>query len=266
MYRPFFGFARPPFERDLPADQLFRAPALDELHARLCYLAETRGIGVVHSEPGCGKTTALRRFKEALHPDQVRIVYLHDTSVNAADLYRQLALELGIEPHWSRAMTFRAIQQEVVRLAAERRLTVLLIIDEAHRLRADVLAELPLLTNFEWDSGARLALLLCGQVGLRQRLRMADLEALNQRITVRYALRGLDREATRLYLEHRLRVAGVDRPVFSEPAIEALFNASQGVFRRIDALAHNALGAAAAARARIVDADHVVSAAEELRA
>ena len=178
MYRPFFGFARPPFERDLPADQLFRAPALDELHARLCYLAETRGIGVVHSEPGCGKTTALRRFKEALHPDQVRIVYLHDTSVNAADLYRQLALELGIEPHWSRAMTFRAIQQEVVRLAAERRLTVLLIIDEAHRLRADVLAELPLLTNFEWDSGSRLALLLCGQAGLRQRLRMAELEAL----------------------------------------------------------------------------------------
>lgn len=266
MYRPFYGFSRAPFERDLPADQLFRAPPLDELHARLCYLAETRGIGFVYSEPGCGKTTALRRFREALHPDQVRIVYLHDTSVNAADLYRQLALELGIEPHWSRAMTFRAIQHEVARLAKERRLTVLLIIDEAHRLRPDVLTELPLLTNFEWDSGARLALLLCGQVGLRQRLRMAELEALAQRITVRYALRGLDRDATRLYLEHRLRVAGVDRPVFAEPAIEAIFNASQGVFRRIDALAHHALTASATARARIVDADHVVSAAEELRA
>lgn len=266
MYRPFYGFSRAPFERDLPADQLFRAPALDELHARLCYLAETRSIGLVYSEPGCGKTTALRRFKDALHPDQVRAVYLHDTSVNVADLYRQLAMELGIEPHWSRAMSFRAIQQEIVRLATERRLTVLLVIDEAHRLRPDVLAELPLLTNFEWDSGARLALLLCGQVGLRQRLRMADLEALTQRITVRYALRGLDRDATRLYLEHRLRVAGVDRPVFSEPAIEAIFNASQGVFRRIDGLAHQALTAGAAARARIVDADHVVSAAEELRA
>ena len=175
-------------------------------------------------------------------------------------------MELGIAPHWSRATTFRAIQQEVVRLAAERRLTVLLIIDEAHRLRSDVLAELPLLTNFEWDSGARLALLLCGQVGLRQRLRMAELEALAQRITVRSALRGLDRDATRLHLEHRLRVTGVDRPVFSEPAIEALFKASQAGFCRIDALAHNALGAAAAARARIVDADNVVSAAAELRA
>lgn len=265
MYRTFFGFARPPFERDLPADQLFRAPALDELHARLIYLAETRSLGLVYSEPGCGKTTALRRFKEALHPDQVRVVYIHDTGVNAGDLYRQLALELGIEPQWSRAMTFRAIQQEIARLAKERRLTVLLIIDEAHRLRPDVLAELPLLANFEWDSGARLALLLCGQAGLRQRLRMAELEALAQRITVRCNLRGVDRDTTRLYLEHRLRVAGVDRPLFSEPATEAIFNASGGVFRKIDALAHNALSAGAAARARIVDADHVLLAAEEIR-
>lgn len=266
MYRTFFGFSRSPFGRDLPADQLFRAPPLDEVHARLIYLAETRSIGLLYSEPGCGKTTALRRFKEALHPDQVRVIYLYDTGVNAGDLYRQLALELGLEPRWSRAMSFRAIQQEIARLATERRLTVLLVIDEAHRLRPDVLAELPLLTNFEWDSGARLALLLCGQVGLRQRLRMAELEALAQRITIRCNLRGIDRDTTRLYLEHRLKIAGADRPIFSEPAIEAIFSASGGVFRKVDALAHNALSAGASARARIVDADHVLTAAEEIRA
>lgn len=266
MYNAFFGFARMPFERDLAPDQLFRCPTLDELHARLCLLAEMRAIGALWAGPGCGKTTALRRLLDALHPDQVRSVYVHDTAVNAADLYRQIALELGIEPHWSRAMTFRAIQQEIVRLAKERRLTVLLIIDEAHRLRPDVLAELPMLANFEWDSAARLAVLLCGQSGLRHRLRMAELEALDQRIAVRYALRGLDREGTKLYVEHRLRVAGVDRPLFAEPAIEAVYGASQGVFRKIDGLAHNALAAAAAARARIVDADHVVKAAEEVRA
>ena len=39
-----------------------------------------------------------------------------------------------------------------------------------------------------------------------------------------------------------LRIAGVDRPLFSEPAVEAVFSSSQGVFRRIDALAHHAHG------------------------
>ena len=58
----------------------------------------------------------------------------------------------------------------------------------------------------------------------------------------------------------------MDRPIFAEPAIEAIFNASGGVFRKIDALAHNALSAGAAARARIVDADHVLTAAQEIRA
>jgi type II secretory pathway predicted ATPase ExeA len=266
MYQSFYGFSRMPFERDLAPEHLFRAPSLDEVHARLGWLVETRGVGLLHGEPGCGKTTALRRLRESLHPDQVRTLYLHDTAVNAGDLYRQLALELGIEPEWSRAMTFRAIQREIVRLAKERRLTVLLVIDEAHRLRPDVLAELPLLTNFDWDSSARIALLLCGQTGLRQRLRMADLEALAQRITVRCALRGADRDTTRLYVEHRLRTAGLDRPLFSEPAVEALFGTSGGVFRRVDALAHNALSAGAASRARIVDAEHVLMAAEEIRA
>ena len=75
----------------------------------------------------------------------------------------------------------------------------------------------------------------------------------------------LDRDTTRLYLEHRLRLAGVDRPLFSDPAVEALFSGSGGLMRHIDALAHHALAAAAIRHSRIVDPDHVLSAAEELR-
>src|SRR5262249_49319341 len=99
----------------------------------------------------------------------------------------------------------------------------------------------------------------------RQALRLSHLEALAQRITVRFALRGFDRDTTRLYLEHRLRLAGADRPLFTDPAVEALFNASQGVMRRIDALAHHALAAPATPRARLIEPDHVLKAAEELR-
>jgi general secretion pathway protein A len=266
MYAPFFGFNRVPFDRHLSPDQLFRTPALDELHTRLEYLVETRSLGLLTGEPGSGKSTALRRLRDSLHPEKVRVVYLHDTAVNPADFFRQLALELGLEPHWSRALGFRSVQQEIVRLVQERHLTVLLVVDEAHHLRPDLLALLPLLTNFDWDGQNRLALLLAGQSGLRNKLRMAHLEPLAQRISVRYALPRLDRDTTRLYLEHRLRLAGVDRPLFSDPAVEALFSGSGGLMRHIDALAHHALAAAAIQRARIVDPDHVLRAAEELRA
>jgi type II secretory pathway predicted ATPase ExeA len=265
IYGPFFGFTHPPFQRTLTGDQLFRPPALEELHSRLRYLVETRAMGILTGEPGSGKSTALRRLRDELHPDQVRALYLHDTLVNAADFCRQLALQLGLQPQWSRALTFRLIQQEIQRLVQERHLTVLLVVDEAHNLRPDVLALLPLLANFDWDSTHRLAVLLAGQSGLRQLLRMAHLEALAQRITIRYALTGFDRDTTRNYLEHRLKVAGIDRPLFTSPAVEALFNTSQGVMRRLDSLAHHALAVAATARTQLVEPEHVLKAAEEIR-
>ena len=128
-----------------------------------------------------------------------------------------------------------------------------------------MLAELPLLVNFEWDSQARLALLLVGQIGLRRRLRMAALEALAQRVTVRFTLEGLDRDGTRAYLEHRLKTAGADRPIFTQQAYEAVFGASQGVMRSVDFLAHHALVSAAASKQSLVDAEHVARAAKEAR-
>jgi type II secretory pathway predicted ATPase ExeA len=265
MYRSYFGLHRHPFDREVPTEHLFAAPVLDELHARLNYLVETRGIGLVTGEPGSGKSTALRRLRDGLHPDKVRTLYIHDTAVNAADLCRQIALELCIEPHWSRAMTFRAIQAEVAHLSRERHLTVLLILDEAHRLRPDVLDLFPMLANFDLDSVGRLAILFAGQAGIRQKLRMGHLEALAQRVTIRYNLPGFDRDTTKAYIEHRLRIAGCDRPVFAAPAVEAVFNASNGLMRRIDALAHHALAAAASGKTPIVDIDHVARAAEEVR-
>lgn len=105
-----------------------------------------------------------------------------------------------------------------------------------------------------------------GQSGLRQTLRRAHLEALAQRLTVRFALRGLDRETTKLYLEHRLRQAGLERPLFTEPALEALWQASQGVMRRIDTLAHLTLAAAALERNPQIQPEHVLKATEEIRA
>jgi type II secretory pathway predicted ATPase ExeA len=111
-------------------------------------------------------------------------------------------------------------------------------------VRNDVLEDLRLLTSLAMDADKRLCLLLVGLTELRRRLAMAVHESLNQRLVVRHHLAGLGRDELEDYLTHR-RLADTEAPVFTPPAIEALFRASRGLPRRICRIAHYALTAAA---------------------
>ena len=61
------------------------------------------------------------------------------------------------------------------------------------------------------------------------------------------------------------RLAGCELPLFEPPAVEALSQASRGLPRQINRTAHYALSAAALAKARTVDAEHMQHALDELR-
>lgn len=61
MYRKVYGLASHPFEKDLEPDKLFGSQAAEELEARLRYLLQLRGIGLVTGEVGSGKTSICRR-------------------------------------------------------------------------------------------------------------------------------------------------------------------------------------------------------------
>lgn len=139
------------------------------------------------------------------------------------------------------------------------------MVDEAQHLRNDVLEDLRLLTNYEMDSQPRLCLLLVGLTELRRRLSMAVHESLAQRFVVRYHLGGLAREELPEYIAHRLRLAGTTLPLFEPAALEALYQATHGLPRKVNRLAHYALSVAALAKARQITAEHVQCAAEEVQ-
>ena len=139
-----------------------------------------------------------------------------------------------------------------------------LIIDEAHNLRNDVLEDLRLLTNFNMDADNRLCMLLVGLTELRRRLSMAVHESLSQRLVVRHHHGGLDRAELDQYLSHRLHLAGTELPLFEPPAVEAMFQASRGLPRQVNRIAHYALSAAALAKSKNVTAEHMQQALDEL--
>jgi type II secretory pathway predicted ATPase ExeA len=265
MYLTHFGFTHYPFEREPHPDELFGAVTLREAHARLLHLTELRGIGLLTGEVGSGKTTACRQLAASLHPGLFRLFYVTLSTGNVLDMYKSIAWELGLPIERNRAAAYRSIHAEVTRLSSEARQHPVLIIDEAQHLRNDVLEDLRLLTNYAMDSERRLTLLFVGLTELRRRLAMAVHESLNQRVVMRYHLTGLARDELPAYLSHRLQLAGSTLPLFEEAAIESLYQASQGLPRRLNRTAHYALSAAALAKTRQVSAAHVESALEEIR-
>ncbi len=264
MYRKHFGLTQHPFSNEIEPEELFLATSYKELEVRLAHLIDMRGIGLVTGDSGSGKTCCCRKVLHALHASLYRVLYVCLSTGNVMDLYKTISWEMGLPVERSRAALFRQIRAEVTRLVSEARCRPILVIDEAHHLRPEVLEELRLLTNYNMDAENRLCLLLLGQSELRRRLSMAVHEALSQRIVVRYHLSPLTREELPAYLTHRLRCAGTELPIFEPPAQEALFQASGGLPRKVNLLAHHALLAAALARTKSVSAEHVELALPEV--
>lgn len=265
MYLTHFGLTHYPFERALQPDELFVSNSAREAQARLQHLVELRGIGLITGEVGSGKTTVCRHLAATLHPGLHRLFYVPLSTGNVMDMYKAIAWQLGLPVERNRAAAYRAIHTEVSRLALESRIHPVLVVDEAQHLRNDVLEDLRLLTNYAMDAEPRLCLLLAGLTELRRRLSMAVHESLTQRIVVRYHLGGLARDELPAYLAHRLRLAGTEMPLFEPAAVEALYQATQGLPRKVNLLAHYALSVAALAKTRQISAEHVQTALEEVQ-
>ena len=264
MYLTHFGLKRHPFGPALRPDEMFRSAAQEEADSRIRHLIEMRGIGLPAGEPGVGKTAVCRRVLEDLHSGLHKIGYVAMTTGSVLDTHNAVAAAFGLGFSQSRAAAVGALRAEISRLAGESRRLPVLVLDEAHHLGNDVLAELQMPANYGMDSDSRLCLLLVGLTELRLRLRMAVHRPLAQRVVAACQIPALGRDEVGGYIEHRMRLAGAAAPVFEPPAVEAAALAASRVPRLIDRLAHHALIAAAAARSRTVGADHVGQAAGEV--
>ena len=265
MYQKHFALNRHPFEHALEVDELFTSRGQQEAGARLSHLMQMRGgIGVLSGEPGCGKSTVCRKLLHGLHPGLYRPRYVSLTTGSVVDLYSVISNAFGLAPTRQRAQAFLALRGDVSKQISESKQVSVLVVDEAHFLRAELLNELRLLTNYRMDSEYRLCLLLSGHTELRSRLSMAAFESLRQRVTASYHLGALESQEVTPYLDHRLKLAGADVPIFEASAMQTIAQATGGVPRRIDRLAHAALSSAAAAKRHMVNLEDVQNAIEEV--
>jgi type II secretory pathway predicted ATPase ExeA len=197
-----YGFSKTPFGRALAPQMLHHHGTHAEAVARIGWCISERGLGVVTGEVGAGKTVAVRGALAGLDTSRHTVIYLGNPTVGGRGLYGCIVTALGGTPRFHKASL---IPQTMDLLAAEdheRGRNTILVLDEAHLLAADQLEELRLLTNSEMDSHSPFACLLVGQPTLRRRIKLGTFAALDQRITLRYAMNGMTDTETTSYIAH----------------------------------------------------------------
>jgi len=242
MFQEFYGFTRLPFSRTIATSDLFPTAGQKELSARLAYLVRERGLGLVTGEIGSGKSTAVRTFAASLDFNRYLVVYLANPTTGMTGLYRDLVVSLGYEPPFSKPRLVTRIRSALEELNVTKHRAPVVVLDEAHLLTQPMLEQLRLLFSDKMDSQSLATLVLVGHPDLRRTLHLSVHEAFNQRLAVRYHLGPLDLEETIGYIKHQVRIAGYTAgSLFTDDAIQRIFEYTKGIPRRINQVCTTAL-------------------------
>ena len=117
----------------------------------------------------------------------------------------------------------------------------MLIFDEAQNLCLETLEELRMFSNINADKDELLQLVLVGQPELRDLIAQPRLVQFAQRVSAEYHLPGMSAANVAAYIDHRLKVAGATREIFTPAAAECVHLASRGIPRLVNQICDYAL-------------------------
>jgi general secretion pathway protein A len=265
MYLSFYGLREAPFAPTPDPKFLFQSARHREALAQLIYgVRERKGFIVLTGEIGTGKTTLLRTLIERLNAD-TPVAYVHNSALNIEGLLEYVLQDWGVKStansHAQRLFELNEFLIDQHRKGG----TPVLVIDEAQNLSVETLEAVRMLSNFETTNQKLMQILLVGQPELRVKLDLPELRQLKQRIGLRCHIAPLSAEETRLYIRHRLRIAGAsDAGTFTDGAIQKIADYSGGTPRVINIVCDHCLLSGFADSKKRIDAGTVSEAVEYL--
>jgi general secretion pathway protein A len=244
MYLSFFGLNEKPFAITPDPRYLYLSERHAEALAHLLYgINESGGFIQLTGEVGTGKTTVVRTLLSRV-PHHADVAVILNPRVTPVEFLLTICEELGLgiadADRDSVKQMVDALNRRLLAAHADGR-RIIVIVDEAQNLSADVLEQVRLLTNLETPTQKLLQIILIGQPELRELLDRTELRQLAQRITGRYHLEPLSREETRGYVRHRLRVAGATAEIFTPAALDEVHRLAAGIPRVINVTCDRAL-------------------------
>ena len=222
------------------------------------------GFVVITGEIGSGKTTLLQSFLEELD-DSVVYAVVSQTQLTAKEFLQAALTEFGFKPFEKRKVELLDMLNMFLIEQYANDKKVVLIVDEAQNLSPKVLEEVRMLSNIETHKEKVLRIILAGQPELRDKLDSPKLRQLAQRVRLRFHLGALDKQDTRSYISHRLKVACAEsEDLIAADALDAIYLYTGGVPRLINTLCDTALLCAFADNKPAATMDDIMAAVAEL--
>jgi general secretion pathway protein A len=256
MYLAFYGLREAPFSPTPNPRFLFQSARHREVLAQLTYgVLERKGFIVLTGEVGTGKTTLLRTLLDRLDLAVHRVAYVHNSALSTDGLLEYVLQDWGVKSTaTTRAQRLFELNEFLIDQHRQG-LVPVLIIDEAQNLEVETLEAVRLLSNFETTQDKLMQIVLVGQPELRATLNRPELRQLKQRIALRCHIGPLSPAETRLYVRHRLRVAGAaDTAIFTDQAVQKIAEYSRGVPRVVNIVCDHCLVTGYADSKRRIDA------------
>ena len=264
MYLSYYGLEFNPFDKDIETKYAYETADFKILKNRLEFVKDNKTIALITGNPGMGKTFAIRNFLNELNGNLYKIIYICMSTVTTYEFYKQLCYELGIEPPYKKIDMFREIQERILNLSKDKRINIIIVLDEAQYLKTGILNDLKILLNFDMDSKNYVSLILVGQPVLNSILRRNIYDALNQRITVSYNMIGITKQELKDYIDSRIKLAHGNNGIFNEQAVEAIYNACNGSIRVANNIITKSLIIGKSKQSQIIDSDLIIEAVNEL--
>jgi type II secretory pathway predicted ATPase ExeA len=183
----------------------------------------------------------LRHLLRSL-PEDITVGLISNAQGNRGELLHWVLMALGVatDTNASYVQLFAQFQDFLIEEYASGRRTML-IFDEAQNLSLETLEELRMFSNINADQDELIQLVLVGQPELRDLIGQPRLVQFAQRVAAEYHLPGMTSDQVAAYVDHRLRVAGASREIFTPAACECVHLASRGVPRLVNQICDYAL-------------------------
>ncbi|MBI4124825.1 MAG: AAA family ATPase [Deltaproteobacteria bacterium] len=265
MYESYWGLTEKPFHNTPDPRFLYYSEQHREVLSRLTYAVQERvGAAMLTGVFGSGKTLIARTVLSELSGERFRCAYVANPRLDDVDLLRMIFYQLTAAAAPERKTDVLNALGEVLVNNVRNGKDVVVIIDETHTIDdPNVIEELRLLLNFQMENRFLLTLLLLGQPELKAKVEKNV--QLEQRINIKCHLENLNAADTKNYIEHRLKVAGASRPIFTEEAVALITSHSGGIPRRINRLCDVCLLAGFGKQAKKINATIVEEEIEGLK-